>query len=63
VADTSGVKGSCLLTQLVQYGAATEATDAASICADKDSERSRYALTSKEVLWLLLLIDCQYLCY
>jgi hypothetical protein len=49
--DTSGVTGSCLLTQLVQYGAATEpATSAARISADKGNESSRYALTSKEVL-------------
>jgi hypothetical protein len=55
--DTSGVKGSCLLTQLVQYGVATEATgaDAASTSASKDRESSRYALTSKEVLLVLLL--------
>jgi hypothetical protein len=56
VADTSSVKGSCLLTQLVQYGIATEgATDAADIKAGKDSERSRYALTSKEVLLITAL--------
>jgi hypothetical protein len=59
VTDTSGVKGSCLLTQLVQYGAATEAaTGTASSTANKDnkdSESSRYALTSKEVLCILLL--------
>jgi hypothetical protein len=48
VTDTSGVKGSCLLTQLVQYGIATEATNA-TITADTDSESSRYALTSNEV--------------
>jgi hypothetical protein len=60
--DTSGVKGSCLLTQLVQYGAATEATTATSMTADKDSESSRYALTSKEVLppALLLLLSLLY---
>eukprot|EP00953_Heterococcus_sp_UTEX-ZZ885_P002317 1766-Heterococcus_DN1.PRE.7 len=53
-ADTSGVKGSCLLTQLVQYGAATEtATGTASSTANKDnkdSESYRYALTSKEII-------------
>jgi hypothetical protein len=49
VTDTSGVKGSCLLTQLVQYGAATEATNATDT-AETNSESSRYALTSKEVL-------------
>jgi hypothetical protein len=52
--DTSGVTGSCLLTQLVQYGAATEpTTSAARISADKGNESSRYALTSKEVLLVL----------
>eukprot|EP00953_Heterococcus_sp_UTEX-ZZ885_P002310 1765-Heterococcus_DN1.PRE.4 len=54
VTDTSGVKGSCLLTQLVQYGAATEtAAGTASSTANqdnKDSESSRYALTSKEII-------------
>jgi hypothetical protein len=53
VTDTSGVKGSCLLTQLVQYDIATETTRAANTSADKDSkdtEITRYALTSKEVL-------------
>eukprot|EP00953_Heterococcus_sp_UTEX-ZZ885_P002314 1766-Heterococcus_DN1.PRE.4 len=55
VTDTSGVKGSCLLTQLVHYGAATKAAGAATT-ADKDSESSRYALTSEEVLIPLLVI-------
>jgi hypothetical protein len=55
VTDTSGVKGSCLLTQLVQYGIATEATGA-SITADKGTESSRYALTSKEVLVSLVIL-------
>jgi hypothetical protein len=51
VTDTSGVKGSCVLTQLVQYGIATEgAIVGAATASDKDSERTRYALTSNEVL-------------
>jgi hypothetical protein len=54
VSDISSVKESCLLTQLVQYGVATEAASAAaSITANKESESSRYALTSKEVLLIL----------
>jgi hypothetical protein len=60
VTDTSGVKGSYLLTQLVQYGITTEATGAdASITADEATERSRYALTSKEVTvpLMILLLD------
>eukprot|EP00953_Heterococcus_sp_UTEX-ZZ885_P002309 1765-Heterococcus_DN1.PRE.3 len=55
VTDTSGVKGSCLLTQLVQYGAATKAAGAATT-ADKDSEKSRYALTSKEAQTPLVVV-------
>eukprot|EP00953_Heterococcus_sp_UTEX-ZZ885_P034579 17897-Heterococcus_DN1.PRE.2 len=53
VTDTSSVKGSCLLTQLVQYGIAAEsATADATFTADKDNkhiESTRYALTSNEV--------------
>jgi hypothetical protein len=55
VTDTSGVKGSCLLTQLVQYGIATEAANA-SITADKGTESSRYALTFNEVLVSLVIL-------